>query len=977
MNKNIIKRIICLVIALMMIMPAMPNSYVSADSNGNEKGNSNSSNGNIAGTTTGSAITFKINVDLYNWSGSNQKFVENFTKTFVIEDYDFDKGITLTYDDLLDYGLMKKYNINSSADSKNSMYTQNSTLKSIKIPAGITGEYNCTDYEIHLKDGGSVLWKVVFEDWNHEVLDTQWVINGKNATPPADPERTGYEFDGWDGTYKNVTQDEVVTATYNQNKYTVTFKAGANGSLTGTTVFKDIPHGTSWGEAVTVPTPTAESGYKFAGWTPSSFETSVTKNLEYTANFVSVDVQIHTVTFTAGTYGKLTGTTVYNVLDGAAWGTITVPTPVADPGYKFAGWTPSQFETKITRNLEYKADFVKDEEQWHKVEFIAGANGSLTGKTLYENILHGTSWEDAVTTVPTPTAESGYKFAGWTESTFESTIIKDLVYTANFVAVDVQVHTVTFTAGDNGSLTGTKVYSVLDGAAWGTITVPTPVANPGYKFAGWAPSPFESTITKDLIYTANFVKDDAKWHKVEFKTEANGSLTGTTLFKDILDGAAWGTITVPTPVANPGYKFAGWTPSPFESTITKDLVYTANFVKDNAKWHKVEFEAGSNGSLTGTTLFEDILDGTSWEKAVTVPTPAAKPGYKFAGWTQSTFESTITKDLKYTANFVSVNVQSHKVTFVAGANGSLTGTTLFENVTDGTSWEAAVKVPTPVANAGYIFTGWTPAFAKTITEDLVYTANFEKDESGNNGGDDENNNDNDDDDDYTDITDIGVPLADLEKSDHFAYVIGYPEGDVRPLNNITREEVAMIFYRLLTDESRSNLLSDTNSFTDLENSVWSNRAISTLYNAGILKGYPDGTFRPTEPVTRAEFATIAAKFDKLELGSASKFTDISGHWAEKYITSSEIKGWIKGYNDLTFKPEQDITRAETMTLINNVLERTVPEENIHPEALSWTDIESSDWYYEAVMEATNSHDYLFEEDGDELWTGLKANKVWP
>jgi hypothetical protein len=316
------------------------------------------------------------------------------------------------------------------------------------------------------------------------------------------------------------------------------------------------------------------------------------------------------------------------------------------------------------------------------------------------------------------------------------------------------------------------------------------------------------------------------------------------------------------------------------------------------------------------------------------------------------------------------------VIFVAGDNGSLTGTTLFENVPDGTSWEAAVTVPTPVANTEYIFTGWTPAFAKTVTEDLVYTANFAKDESGNNGGDDENNNDNDDDD-YTNIAEIAVPLADLEKSDHFAYVIGYPEGDVRPLNNITREEVAMIFYRLLTDESRNNLLSDTNPFADLKNSGWSNRAISTLYNAGILKGYPDGTFRPTEPVTRAEFATIAAKFDKLELGSASKFTDISGHWAEKYITSSEIKGWIKGYNDLTFKPEQDITRAETMTLINNVLERTVLEENIHPEALSWTDIESSEWYYEAVMEATNSHDYLFEEDGDELWTGLKANKVWP
>ena len=227
------------------------------------------------------------------------------------------------------------------------------------------------------------------------------------------------------------------------------------------------------------------------------------------------------------------------------------------------------------------------------------------------------------------------------------------------------------------------------------------------------------------------------------------------------------------------------------------------------------------------------------------------------------------------------------------------------------------------------------------------------------------------------IEDPEIPLAELEKTDHFAYVIGYPEGDVRPLNNITREEVAMIFYRLLTDESRDALLTDVNPFTDVESGRWSNRAISTLFNADIISGYPDGTFRPSAPITRAEFATIAAKFDDLDLGSASKFTDIVGHWAEDYITSSENKGWIKGYPDMTFKPQQDITRAEAMTLINNVLERAVPAENIHPDAIFWPDISEDDWYYEAVMEATNSHDYTIEEDGSELWTGMKANKVWP
>ncbi|MDF2949507.1 MAG: hypothetical protein K0R07_1542, partial [Sedimentibacter sp.] len=217
----------------------------------------------------------------------------------------------------------------------------------------------------------------------------------------------------------------------------------------------------------------------------------------------------------------------------------------------------------------------------------------------------------------------------------------------------------------------------------------------------------------------------------------------------------------------------------------------------------------------------------------------------------------------------------------------------------------------------------------------------------------------------------------LEKFDHFAYVLGYPEGDIRPLNNITREEVAMIFYRLLTDECRNEYLSDVNSFIDLNGNGWSTMAISTLYKANIITGYPDGTFRPTEPITRAEFATIAAKFDKLNLSNTTKFTDITGHWADKYITSAEIKGWINGYPDLTFKPEQDITRAEAMTLINNVLGRKVKKENIHEEAICWTDITNSEWYYEDVMEATNSHIYVKERNNDELWKGIKQNKVWP
>lgn len=229
----------------------------------------------------------------------------------------------------------------------------------------------------------------------------------------------------------------------------------------------------------------------------------------------------------------------------------------------------------------------------------------------------------------------------------------------------------------------------------------------------------------------------------------------------------------------------------------------------------------------------------------------------------------------------------------------------------------------------------------------------------------------------TKITEPEVPLGMLEKSDHFAYIIGYPEGDIRPLNNITREEVAEIFYRLLTEESRSSLLSDSNPFYDIEPERWSNRAISTLCKAGILEGYEDGSFKPSQSISRAEFAAIASRFDNLQSDMSSKFTDISGHWAEEYIISAEKKGWINGYEDNTFKPEQKITRAESMTFINNVLGRNVIKENIHKDAKIWPDNPANAWYYEAVTEATNSHNYIINEKDGELWTDIKTNKIWP
>ncbi|MBU5672042.1 S-layer homology domain-containing protein [Paenibacillus brevis] len=218
----------------------------------------------------------------------------------------------------------------------------------------------------------------------------------------------------------------------------------------------------------------------------------------------------------------------------------------------------------------------------------------------------------------------------------------------------------------------------------------------------------------------------------------------------------------------------------------------------------------------------------------------------------------------------------------------------------------------------------------------------------------------------------------LDRENHYDYINGYPDGSVKPLNNITREEVAAIFYRLMNDESRSAYLKTTNSFSDVGATRWSNKHISTMENAGIITGYLDGTFKPGQYITRSEFAAIASRFDQLDERVNDMFSDITGHWAEKYIVSAANKGWIKGYVDGTFKPDQYITRAEAASFINSVLNRKVNHEGIHEDAKEWPDNIVGKWYYYDILEATNHHEYIREEDSDaEVWEEVLPNRVYP
>ena len=224
-----------------------------------------------------------------------------------------------------------------------------------------------------------------------------------------------------------------------------------------------------------------------------------------------------------------------------------------------------------------------------------------------------------------------------------------------------------------------------------------------------------------------------------------------------------------------------------------------------------------------------------------------------------------------------------------------------------------------------------------------------------------------------------VPTG-LNGDDHFAYIVGYPDGNVKPGSSITRAEVATIFFRLLTEDVRTANSTQANSLSDVSRGQWFNHAISTLSSMGIVKGNPDGTFDPDAPITRAEFAAIAARFDDKNTNTTSNFSDIASHWAKDEIGVAANKGWINGYPDSTFRPDQYITRAEAMTLVNRVLNR-LPEksEDLLDDMIKWPDnADASVWYYLAVQEATNSHDYSDKSDADkyEKWTKIRDARDW-
>jgi hypothetical protein len=196
--------------------------------------------------------------------------------------------------------------------------------------------------------------------------------------------------------------------------------------------------------------------------------------------------------------------------------------------------------------------------------------------------------------------------------------------------------------------------------------------------------------------------------------------------------------------------------------------------------------------------------------------------------------------------------------------------------------------------------------------------------------------------------------------DHINYIIGYEDNLVHPEASITRAEVATIFYRLLTDSAREEMWCTESIYPDVTEKDWYYVAVCTLTNGGILKGYLDGTFGPDRPITRAELATIISRFDSQfgQMETNVSFADTEGHWAEEYVAFSEARKYVLGYPDGTFRPDQDINRAETVTMVNRCLKRAVDSKGIMDDCITWPDNLADSWYYYEIIEAANYHDYV-------------------
>ena len=580
-------------------------------------------------------------------------------------------------------------------------------------------------------------------------------------------------------------------------------------------------------------------------------------------------------------------------------------------------------------------------------------------------------------------AQYTYEFAGWklvgTEDTAlvnpkERAVTADVTYIAVFEPVTRQ-YTVTWKNSDDAvdpldtqavNYNGYPTKDPKDQASKASDAQYT------YEFAGWKlvgtedtalVNPKERAVTADVTYIAVF-EPVTRQYTVTWKnsddavdpldTQAvnyNGYPT-----KDPKDQASKASDAQYT------YEFAGW-----KLAGTADTALVAELYKDDAVNQTVDGK--TYVYVPGLTKVTDNLEKLT--KDVTIDLYYyldVKGGEKPDETGNGTPDA-----WEYRLAFKVVNGEWNN-----GGNADIVVYVPFKDYKNGDELKYVVVPITRIPavgdkpNSGYRAGSWdtTPVGNAKVEKDTVFTYTYAKKSSSGGGGGGGSRK-------PTVTIPDNVPTG-LNGDDHYAYIVGYPDSTVRPQNGITRAEVATIFFRLLTDETRNANSTKSNSYSDVAAGAWYNHAVSTLSAMGIVKGDSHGKFNPNAPITRAEFAAIAARFDDKANTTAVDFSDIASHWAKNEISAAANNGWINGYTDGTFRPNNKITRAEAMTLVNRVLKR-LPEtaEDLHNDMIKWSDnSDTSAWYYLAVQEATNSHYYDLKENKHEKWSKLRETRDW-
>ena len=412
------------------------------------------------------------------------------------------------------------------------------------------------------------------------------------------------------------------------------------------------------------------------------------------------------------------------------------------------------------------------------------------------------------------------------------------------------------------------------------------------------------------------------------------------------------------PTTNPtrsGYIFTGWNT---KADGSGDAFTAATDVTSNitvyAQWkdsttYSVTYKDGVDGTVFADQTTADLHVGDTTPAFSGTPT---RSGYTFTGWEPSV-AATVTDNAVYTAQWAKNSSSSHHSTRYTLHYESNGGTAYKDERYSSGTKVTLDKTPT---RESYTFTGW---YADKELTQKISSIKMTSDKTV-----------------YAGWEATGVPDK-LNGDDHFAYVIGYPDGKVHPKGNISRAETATIFFRLLKADIRDGNLTADNGFSDVANGQWHNKAISTMAKLGIVKGRRADSFDPDASITRAEFAAICARFNTKPVENSGSFSDISGHWAENEIERAAAFGWISGYPDGTFRPDARITRAEAMTMINRVLCRMPQSESdLLDSMVTWPDNKPSDWHYLAVQEATNSHDFDRKGEVGESWTKLTSVPDW-